>query len=153
MEPNPKTLSQLFQLDHEGELWRPDEYRSIFQHQLHVDVSELASSEHSTDPAETNSTPISIDTLLMSQRPSPQDLVAVKQFAKSSGAAPDGPLPKPVAAVLYLLAIAKALQATETRITELDDDSLKTKLTWAAGQTWLDDHFRVMLRATARRLG
>ncbi|WP_372894411.1 hypothetical protein [Stieleria sp.] len=151
MEPDPETLSKLFQLDSHGELWRRDEYAAIFHHQLQVSLADLTGAEDRADqPNESAS--ISIEELLAAEHPPTHALVSLKQFAKLSGSRSDGVLPKPVSAVIYLLAIAKALQSTGTRITEMDDVSLKEKLTWAADQPWLDDRYRSPLRSVAEKL-
>lgn len=152
MEPDPETLSKLFQLDSHAELWRRDEYTAIFHHQLQVSLADLTDTEGQTDPLPSDQASISIEELLASDHPPTHALVSLKLFAKLSGSSSDGVLPKPVSAVIYLLAIAKALQSTGTRITEMDDVSLKEKLTWAAHQPWLDDRYRSPLRSVAETL-
>ncbi|PAY18245.1 hypothetical protein CKO51_17275 [Rhodopirellula sp. SM50] len=152
MEPDPETLSKLFQLDSDAELWRRDEYAAIFHHQMQVSLADLTGAEDRADPSPNEAALISIEELLAAEHPPTHALVGLKQFAKTSGSRSDGVLPKPVSAVIYLLAIAKGLQSTGTRITEMDDVSLKAKLTWAADQTWLDDRYRWPLRSVAAKL-
>lgn len=133
-------------------LWQPEELGAIFEHQLSAvvqfDLSGL-------DPglAEKLQTLSAAEGLLIKSfmdlfhhpHPPVELLELTKRFAKASRSHPDSPLPDEVASLLYFLSIVVAMTKCGRRITQLDDESLRSGLMWALEQPWLDEQTRGLL--------
>ena len=72
-------------------------------------------------------------------------LELVKEFAKSRGAMPRGPLPPGAATLLYIVTLTVARLKCGQPITELDDRALAERIVWALALPWIDRTVRVIL--------
>jgi len=144
-------IGGLFRLEEDlTHSWRAGELTAILQHQLAAPPeSDLRSFDVVTWDRLTShlppggSLPQTYRELLQRSDLGSQWLDLTKRFAKA--AAVDGRLPREIAAVLYLAAIGAALLHDHCRITDIDDESLKAKIAWAASQPWLDEEIRELL--------
>jgi hypothetical protein len=82
--------------------------------------------------------------VIFCSRPRRDLLLCVKQYAKTLGPGP-ALLPKEIAMVLYLGAIAAARLRLGERISTLSDESLASGIKWALEQEWLDDASRALM--------
>jgi len=80
-------------------------------------------------------------------------LEQVRTFAKSAMSQTDAGLPYEVAAILYYGAIASALLRCESRITQMDDVSLRRGVQWALEQPWIDAGLRDLFKQGDDKLG
>lgn len=75
----------------------------------------------------------------------PIDLLwMAKDFAKITKDNPHSPLPPELSLLLYYGSITAALLRCQQRITKLSDDRLRSGLSWAARQPWLDETTRAL---------
>jgi hypothetical protein len=141
-QTDPKVLASIFRIDAKpAGLWKPDELRSIFRHQLD------AALEGDLGAA----TSLSFAQLLRDERPPLSLLRSVKDFAKRSRNS-ESPLPEDVATALYFAAIAVALLRHNERITDLDDKGLARGFGWGVAQPWVDDDTKRLFAEAARKL-
>ena len=158
LRPDPQLLRLIMTpLRDSAPIWPDHELRNILRHQLE---SSLAFDLSRSDPA--SIPPITADTaaagppirtfgeLFQHPRPPLELLIRVKQFAKSSRANPDAPLPAEIASFLYYAAIAAALTRLGTRITQLPDTTLAQGFRSISSRDWLDDVSRMLLSDAAR---
>ena len=141
-QTDPKALATIFEIDSKPTgLWKPDELRSIFLHQLDAPVEgDLGAASA-----------LSFGQLLRDERPSLALLKSVKDFAKRSRNS-DSPLPEDVATALYFAAIGAALLRHGQRITDLDDKGLARGFGWGVAQPWVDDQTKRLFAEAARKL-
>lgn len=91
---------------------------------------------------------------LLQHRHPPMNLLwELKNFAKRSAHTRGAMLPPELCLVLYYGCIALALVRWNHSITRLSDDELFDGLTWAARQTWVDEHTRTVFTDALRRMG
>ena len=138
-------LSEVFALATGKEVsWSPEEFGAIFQYQL------SAAWECELDYTDPNLTtrfrglsqadrraPGSLMELYDDAHPSLALLKLAKDFARTAQKHPLSAIPKPVAIVLYYLAIASARVRRGQRITRLSDEELRRGLRWALRQSWV----------------
>lgn len=146
-------LDRLFRLEEDQNgMWRSDELAAIFRHLLsappEVDLRSLDAAAVDglagrSSPA--GSCPRSYRELLQQSDPNIAWLDLTKRFAKA--AATDGRLPREIAAVLYLAAIAAAWLHGHCRISDLENDALRHKVAWALSLPWLEKDISRLLRA------
>ena len=130
--------------------WGPDDLGAILQHQLSARLETDLPQDDAVPPAMWQMT---FEQLLHDPRPPVELLQRVKRFAKACKLAGDGPLPPPVATVLYFASIVVARMRCGQRISELDDDSILRGMQWVRAQTWLDEPTRsIFEEATAIRV-
>ena len=72
------------------------------------------------------------------ERPPVEMLLRVKRFAEACKLNGEGPLPPPVAAVLYFASIVAARLRCDRRISELVDDVFTKGMEGAQAQAWVD---------------
>jgi hypothetical protein len=90
--------------------------------------------------------PQTLGELLTGDSLPPLDLLnRAKSFAKFCKSTPDGPLPAPVATVLYFALIAKAAIAHDQRISALSDVELADGFRWSLQQPWVTHGLRELL--------
>jgi hypothetical protein len=141
---DPSRLAEMLTA-HGSDRWRPEDRGPILRHQLSVRLEgDLAVGD------DRNDTPrlapdgarkmwrMTFGELLNHAHPPVEMLLRVKRFAKACKLNGHGPLPPDVATVLYFASILVARLRCGQRITELDDDALKTGMEWARTQTWVD---------------
>lgn len=158
LRPDPQLLRLIMTpLRDSAPSWPDHELRNILRHQLE---SSLAFDLSRSDPEPI--TPITTETaaagppirtfgdLFQHPRPPLELLIRVKQFAKSSRADPDAPLPAEIASFLYYAAIAGALTRLGTRITQLPDATLAQGFRSISSRDWLDDASRMLLTGATR---
>lgn len=149
MKPPSSSLTELFRLEEDaGELWRSDEAADILMHQLQAplaaDLAGVNLDEHETG--------LTFGQLLAASDPSVELLRRVKEFAKSSGANSDRLLPREVAALLYIAAIAVARGRCGESISEQSDEAVRQKLQWAVSQDWISVELRAVLAEVAEQI-
>lgn len=130
-------LARLLSDEPTGAAWLPEDLGAILQHQLKTRI----------DGATMN-----YGELLRKPAPSIALLEQVRTFAKSAMAQADAGLPYEAAAVLYYGAIAAALMRSGTRITQMDDDSLRRGVHWALEQPWIDADLRELFKQVDDKL-
>lgn len=142
-----------------GRVWRSEELGEVLRHQLEAPLelegpspSDLSAA---AKPGE-DSASSEIRTLAdIFQHPDPplKLLDLAKEFAKSNRERPDSPLPPEVATVIYFAAIAAALVRCGSRITALDDKSIRAGLEWVRAQSWIDPQTRELCSEARRFVG
>jgi hypothetical protein len=139
---DPRALASVFRIDAKPtDLWKPDELRSIFLHQLAAPLDgDLGAASTQT-----------FGQLLRDERPPLALLRSVKDFAKRSRNS-ESPLPEDVATALYFAAIAAALLRHGERISDLDDKGLARGFGWGVAQPWVDDDTKRLFAEAARKL-
>ena len=121
------------------------ELGAILEHQLatplEIDLGEIPNSPNAPQDA-----PGTLGDLLTGASPSPLELLKrAKAFAKFCKSTPDGPLPAPIATVLYFALIAKAATAHDQRISALSDVELADGFRWSLQQPWVTHGLRELL--------
>ena len=122
-----------------------EELGAILEHQLatplEIDLGEIAKSQdvHQGAPRTLG------ELLISSSRPPLELLERAKAFAKFCKSTPDGPLPVPIATVLYFALIAKAAIADDRRISALSDLELADGFRWSLQQPWVTHGLRELL--------
>jgi len=152
-DSDPRLLARLMDVGAgPGRLWQPGELGAVFQHQLSAVIQfDLGGLDQSLANRVRNLSAAegllikSFRDLFCHPHPPVELLDLTKDFAKACKNHPDSPLPGEVASVLYFLSIAVAMAKCGARISQLDDDSLRTGLEWASGQPWLDEQTRNLL--------
>lgn len=130
------SLAGLLRIDEAAPLdWSDADLASIWSHQLQVTLADELPNAADAWGQQT------FGQLLADPSPSLEALQAVKSFSKSAGASGET-LPRDVAAVLYLAAIAAAAVRLGQSITQTPSSQLLTKLQWAAERPWIDDSTR-----------
>ena len=114
---------------------------AILEHQLatplEIDLGEIPKSQNA---------PRTLGELLTGPSLPPLDLLErAKAFAKFCKSTPDGPLPAPIATVLYFALIAKAATAHDQRISALSDLELAEGFRWSLQQPWVTHGLRELL--------
>lgn len=135
-------------------VWTESDLTEMLRHQLTVPLDqELARLPHAD--------PMAVARLISSggvrsfgdllHHPSPplELLQLAKDFAKAADSDAHGPLPPPIATVLYFATIAAGLLRHGLSISGLHADALRTGLMWVCAQPWPDEPTRAMCRAAA----
>lgn len=146
-------LERLFRLEgDQTDLWHRDELAAIWRHLLSASPAAALRSTDAAAGSDLAAPPLpagpctgSFQELFQQSEPNIAWLELTKRFAKA--AAGDGRLPREVAAVLYLAAIAAAWLHGDCRITDLENDALGNKVAWALSQPWLGKDVGQLLRA------
>lgn len=139
------SLAGLLRIEEAGNDWTEQDLQAIWRHQLRTALAEQFGSRE-FEPAETT-----FEQLFALEAPNLERLQQIKRFAKESAASRDG-LPRDVAGVLYLVAIAAARLRLGEKITETADGPLAEKLRWAASQSWLDPQTAEMLQTAIKSM-
>ena len=133
-----------------GQHWEAEELGEILEHQLaarlECDLADKSKQVSEELEAAEKSGVKTFGDLLQHANPPLELLKLTRRFAKGCRTQPDAPLPDEVATVLYFLSIAAALVRCGSRITKMDDKSLRYSLDWALKQPWLDEASRGLLR-------
>ena len=146
-ESDPGVLAKMMALDAEDQaFWRPEELGAILRHQLSAPVQFDLGGLHE-GLAEKLKTLSSAEGLLVKSfsdllhhpHPPVELLRITKEFAKANRHHPNSPVPGEIATVLYFASIIVARIRCGARITDLDDDSLRSGLQWVMAQPWLDE--------------
>jgi hypothetical protein len=134
------------------ELWLPEEFGSIFRHQLTAPLcSDLAGltpqlGEELASLRTPDGRPVAtFGDLLRHPAPPLALLELVKEFAKTSRQPGRRQLPPEVASMLYYLSIGIALFRCDHRLSSLSDAALQEGFRWASAQPWADEATRDML--------
>jgi hypothetical protein len=158
-QSTPKSLAAFMAAGAEhARMWRPEELKAIFQHQMSAPVLvDLGGFDPAVAARLKNLTAAqglllsSFLDLFLHENPPVELLVLTKDFAKANMDHPESSLPGEVAAVLYYAAIAAASVRLGERISQLSDGELRRGLTWAGAQTWVEPRIRqLLLDATAQ---
>jgi hypothetical protein len=157
--PERRRLDRLMELGLAAEKpCRSGELRAVWQHQLgspfHFDLGgfDAPAAERLRALGEAEGLLLrSLRDLLQHPRPPLELLRLAKDFAKAHQHSPRSPLPREVARLLYLAAIAAAWTHCGRRITSLDDTHLARSFDWALEQPWADRATKKLI-ASGRRL-
>ena len=158
LRPDPQLLRVIMTpLRDSAPIWPDHELRNILRHQLESSLAfDLSRSDPEPIPPIPADTPAAghpirtFGDLFQHPHPPLELLIRVKQFAKSSRADPDAPLPAEIASFLYYAAIAAALVRVGARITKLPDARLAEGFRSISSRDWLDDASRTLLTGAAR---
>lgn len=155
-DSEPERLARLMALDEDGRPdWSDAELSAMMQHQLAAGLrSDFEQTGTRLPPdAGTGRAPIETfgDLLLHPSPPLPL-LEAAKHFAKAARARPEGPLPVPIAAVLYHAVILVARLRHQDRITSMPEAQIRDSIRWCLEQPWLDDALRRIFLEGQQRL-
>lgn len=156
----PKSLAAFMAAGRErARLWRPDELKAIFQHQMAapilVDLGGLNAAVAAQVKKLTSTQGLVLTSfldLLLHQQPPLELLTLTKDFAKANMDHPESALPPEIAGVLYYSAIAAALTRLGERISQLNDAELRRGLGWAGEQSWVDPRIRRLLLEAISKL-
>lgn len=147
-------LAELLKWQSTSVVWDASELGAIFAHQLaaplELDLKTLDSdvSRIIANRSDTGRPPIeTFADLFFHDQPSIELLRLAKGFFKQLGSQPDGPVPREVAAVLYLASIGAAHVRLGERITDTGGSALTTKLKWAVDQQWVSRDMRELLQS------
>lgn len=147
-------LGQILDSAQSDRHWHPDELGAVLRHQLESPIEfEIALDRH---PLVTVDVPegsagdedissqglLTVGKLLRNPHPPVAMLEQLKVFAKAQAVDPDHVIPQEIAVSLYYAAIVAALLRCDSRITELDTESLQFGLTRLLECTWLDEMTR-----------
>jgi hypothetical protein len=154
-----QSLSVVLELPEDGgdvHLWRPDDLRDMWQHQLAaplvLSLGHLSPEVAHRISAEGRDPLLRLAEVLQDSRPPVGILQLLRRFAKSCRADPGIPLPREFVMLLYYASIAAALVRCHERISNLSNDSIRRGLRWYRKQPWLDEATRALLRDGERRL-
>lgn len=155
MSTTPTQIAELFErADDPQTLWRSDEMRAIWRHQLNADLEFDLGGLSETSAAQLASLATSADShartfgdVLFHPTPPLPLLELVKEFAKAHSTHPQSLLPREIAMALYCAAIAAALVRWNRRITSLPDDTLRAGLRQLSRFPWLEENTRALVRA------
>lgn len=133
-------------------IWKAEELTAVFRHQLGAPVEFDLAARGSADARRiiqlTTASKLlirSFEDLLKHEHPPLDLLIMTKDFAKASSVSKNPTLPKDIARVLYLAAIAAALVRCQRRISGLSDPELAHGLNWARQQVWVEGWLRDLL--------
>ena len=130
----------------DGRMWQPEELAAVLRHQMSTPIQvDLISLGHVPAGrlrllAEAQGLLLkSYADLLRHPNPPIELLKLTHKFAKLCRVSPHGPLPKPVATVLYFASIAAAMTRCCRRITARADAELRQGFVWVASRAWVDE--------------
>ena len=166
MSENPNTSNHpshhasLLDVDDRAEqLWSEQDFSAILRHQLgtpiDVELGSLATPTAAKVRLVCESHHLllkSISDVIAHPNPPAELLELLKDFAKTMLEHPDSAIPRPVAAVLYWLAIAAGLKCLGKRLTSLSDEKLAEGIRWALGRAWVQPEFKVILMEAIKLL-
>jgi len=150
----PSPHASLFNLDDSAEqLWTEADFGAILRHQLgtpiQVELGSLTAPAAAKVRLACDSHQLllkSISDVIAHPNPPAELLELLKDFAKTMLEHPDSAIPRPVAAVLYWLAIATGLVRLHKRLTSLSDENLSEGIEWAMARSWVQPEFKVILK-------
>lgn len=156
----PKSLAAFLAAGAErARLWRPDELKAIFQHQMSAPIlvdlggfNAAVAARLKTLSAAQGLLLTSFLDLFLHEHPPVELLSLTKDFAKANMDHPESSLPDEVAGVLYYAAIAAALARRDERISQLSDAELRRGLGWASEQAWVDARIRQLMLDAINKL-
>ena len=119
-------------------IWREDEIGEVWRHQLTAPVEGWA--------AGVPPRPVTCGQLLHGEWPESEGLRLLKDFAKANRDHPASELPREIAAVLYLAAIAAARVRLRSSLSTLTSSALLAGWEWAERRPWLDEATRILFR-------
>jgi hypothetical protein len=148
-----RQLAYLFEsADDPQALWRPEELRAIWQHQLAASIEyDLGGlTDELTGLLQALVTPAgsparSFGDLLQHPAPPVELLDLIKRFAKEHWTHPDSLLPRSISMALYYAAIAAAMVRLGKKISSFEEATLRQGLQRVAGLDWLDIETRSLL--------
>jgi hypothetical protein len=134
-------------------LWRKEELGAILEHQLAAPIQfDMTRMDRRAGEQVDSLTSVggaairSFRELFEHPHPPVEMLQMTKRFAKACRSHRTGPVPRPIATILYVASIAAALVRCGRRITKLDEGPLGEAFDWALAQPWLDASTRDLLR-------
>ena len=153
----PQSLAKVLEVDESfPSYWEDEELDTILLHQLDAPVGfDLNGLDADIDESMGNLTTVdgnqirSFRDLLFHQDPPLKLLEITKDFFKSNMNAEDGPVPKPVATMLYFSCLAVA-QRCKQQITTLDNAAVRKGITWALDRKWIDDSLKELLEESLK---
>jgi hypothetical protein len=156
----PKSLAALLAAGAErARLWRPEELRAIFRHQMAapilVDLGgyDPATATRLKTLSEAQSLVLKSFSELFHHAVPPLELLSMtKDFAKANMDHPESTLPQEIATALYYASIAAALVRLDARISRLKDEDLRCGLLWMTEQPWVDDQTRGIIAEALNKL-
>jgi hypothetical protein len=135
--------------------WSADEMEAILRHQLDtpldVDLPQYRSSLVASQSLRSERR--TFGQLLHERWPPLRLLQGIMRFAEAHLRQPSGGLPQEIARVLYYGSVLAARLRWDTRITRLSDAQLRSALTWAIDQPWLDSQLRKLFCSGRALLG
>ncbi len=140
------TLAQVMRLGQSHHVeWAPDDLAQMLEHLLSSDLAleltslDQVSAEMISQVASSGDRPLqTIRDVLTDPNPPHQLLNWLKQYARTKSARHSGPLPTPVASVLYFASIVSARLRCQTTLTTFDDATVIEAIRWALDQSWLE---------------
>lgn len=133
-------------------LWTDDDLSAILRYQLASPAIRFTAAAKETPPAVGPSGDQTLRLLLTAASPDIEQLKAVRASAKAARKRESGPLPGPVATVLYYTAIAAALVQGGRKITSLTNCKMREGFAWCASRPWMTDSLRATLVAAVAAL-
>ena len=132
--------------------WETTDFESILRHQLSLsckremeNAGEVAGAPRNS-PSEAAATPSDFKSVLVSETPSLEMLVSIKEFAKLVASDPQFSLPDEVAKVLYFAAITVARLQLDERISRLNDVELRYGCGWTTSRQWVPECLKQIFR-------
>lgn len=161
MESDPGRLGQFLMAavdGGEGE-WRSHELGAILRHQLSAPILfDCCETDAPTpqfghpQPEPGQEVPQSFRELFHHPSPPLRLLRLTKDFAKKNWDHPESALPRDVTVVLYYLSIVAALVRHGQSITKLDNEALRTGISWVIDQPWVDQSTKELCQKGLRHL-
>ena len=147
-----KGLAGLMNSTCEGErLWRPEELKAIFKHQLaapvFIDLAgfELAGAMRLENLSGAHGLLLKSFAELFRHPVPPIELLELtKNFGKANMNHAESVVPSDVASMLYYASIATAMIRLGARISKLGNDDLLRGFDWAHDQPWIDHETKVL---------
>jgi len=139
---DPGRLVKLLELEADsGRDWQPDELGPILRHQLASPVkADIQDAQSEADGIRT------FEELFRHPQPPVELLKLTKEFAKAHRRAPDSPLPREVASVLYYACIVAAQANAGEWITGLGRSEVGEGVRWVLGQEWVSEDLKSWFR-------
>ena len=157
----PRSLAGLMKLTgDEPASWSPAELGAILRHQLaaplEYDLRTIAPGgeqtiSNMTATIKTGPRPKSFGDLIRHPHPPVELLGLMKDFARQGR--DDGTIPAEVGTALYYAAIVLGVLRHNTRITKLDDHSLRKGIEWTMGLPWIDESLKQIFAEGLAKLG
>jgi hypothetical protein len=138
---DPRCLASLMSPEPAGSQWQPQELSAVLLHQMRAPLSCALGENASTALREENTT---FNDQIKEPHPRLELLEAIRASAKEIMSNAASGIPLEVAGVFYYGSIALARLRLNTRISNLDDNSLRQGIQHLAACPWLDDASRAV---------
>jgi len=156
-ERTEPSLARLLALDEASTApWDPEDAPAVLEHLLDTSLASALADAGAVPAAvglpRRSELDASIREVLLSPRPDPERLLAVKELCKLADRCRPPLLPEAVTTAVYYLAIAVGIARCGRRLSSLDDAELREGLSWSREQAWIPAPFGAIVGEALREL-